>query len=442
MAAPRFFSQLISEETRASYGYLLRWVAVSLWAGALAALVVAGVRWVLDHSAEFLLVTAVPPPIFAAAGALIAGFVIYKLSPDAAGEGIPAYLFGLNHQNAHFPWRPTVAKLPATLLTLGAFGTGGLVGPVGRAVAGLVALPRMHRSERAGRDERARTAAICGMAGVVSSLFFSPIGGGIFAVEIIQRANMRYRDLFPAVLTGAVAVAVSRGLGLQPMLSPPLSPQLVHLRLVPAVLLFCVFVAVLAAGFVRGYALTVRLFRRDQGFLPAKLVVGATAAVALVWLVNPLLLGDAGPLMEALPGGDTEPIFGILSRSVPLVVAALIMALVRTAAAYLTTGSGMSAGLTGPAIQVGLLCGLAAARLVVPEASFPVALPFLVVGFSGMLAGSMNVPIAAAVMSVEIFGIEAAIPAAAASIIAFQVNRHQTIYDYAIAGSGHLEAEK
>ncbi len=440
MAPRRFLPKLFSEETRASYGYLLRWVAISLWAGAVSALMVAGVRWVLDASHELLTSTVVPPPVFAAAAALFAGLIIYRMSPDAAGEGIPAYLFGINHQNAHFPWQPTVAKLPATVLTLGALGTGGLVGPIGRVVAGVLALPRMHQSDRAGRDEQARTAAICGMAGVVASLFFSPIGGGIFAVEIIQRANMRYRDLFPAVLTGAVAVAISRGLGLEPILSVPVSPQLVHLRLVPAVLLFSIVVAILAAVFVRGYALTVRLFRRDHGFLPAKLFLGATAAVAVAWLVNPNLLGTAPQLMNALATGQTAPIRGILGPSVPLAAAALVMAIVRTGSAYLTTGSGMSAGLTGPAMQVGMLFGLSAARLVVPDGAFPTGLPFLVVGFSGMLAGAMNVPIAAAVMSVEIFGFEAGIPAAAASIIAFQINRHQTIYDYAVAGSGHLEA--
>ncbi len=131
--------------------------------------------------------------------ALIVGGVVYRFSPDAAGEGIPSYLYALNRGRARFPLRVTLMKFPAAVFTLIGFGSGGVVGPVGRVSAGLVSLIGSRYGDEHLREERSHTAAVCGMA---ATLFHAPIGGGIFAVEIVQRANMRYRDLFPAVLVG------------------------------------------------------------------------------------------------------------------------------------------------------------------------------------------------------------------------------------------------
>jgi H+/Cl- antiporter ClcA len=51
-----------------------------------------------------------------------------------------------------------------------------------------------------------------------------------------------------------------------------------------------------------------------------------------------------------------------------------------------------------------------------------------------MLAGSMNIPLAAAVMTTELFGLQYSFPAGFSAIIGFQVMRHRTIYDYAVSG--------
>jgi H+/Cl- antiporter ClcA len=57
---------------------------------------------------------------------------------------------------------------------------------------------------------------------------------------------------------------------------------------------------------------------------------------------------------------------------------------------------------------------------------------------AGILASSMNIPIASAVMGVEIFGPQYSLPVTIAANIGFQINRHQTIYDFAM-GSKDIE---
>jgi hypothetical protein len=39
-------------------------------------------------------------------------------------------------------------------------------------------------------------------------------------------------------------------------------------------------------------------------------------------------------------------------------------------------------------------------------------------------------------MTVELFGVRYGIPGALTAIVGFQVNRHFTLYDFALAGSG------
>ena len=50
--------------------------------------------------------------------------------------------------------------------------------------------------------------------------------------------------------------------------------------------------------------------------------------------------------------------------------------------------------------------------------------------FSGMLASRTNVSLAAAVMTVEVFGFQYSILAAFAAVVGFQINRHFALYDY------------
>ena len=426
----------LSADQRASYSFLIRWICVAVVAGVAGSLILAGFRWLVDAGQLLLLESAVPVPLFALAAALVTGLIVYRVSPDAAGEGVPSYISALVRQRARFSVGATLMKLPAALLALTAFGSGGMVGPVGRAVSGLMALLMGRGSDEVLREEHARTAAICGMAATVGALFHAPVGGGIFAVEVIQRTNMRYRDLFPGLLAGSVAVWFSRAVGFEPLIT--VLPDSVALApaTIPWTALFAVVVGLLSGLFAKGYAVTVRVFRRDQGHVPLKVAIGMVAASTIVWLVNPQLLGTASPLTNDLANGGSTLIHGSLSPAVPLALAAIVMLLLRVLGSYLTTGSGMSAGLTAPAVQIGMLAAVAAAQVVAPVATVPLAAAFIVVGFVGMLAGAMNVPLAAAVLGIEVFGSSFAIPAAIAAVIAFQMNRHATIYDFALAGSG------
>ncbi len=216
---PRNMKQLLSPEQRTSYLYLVKWALIVIVTGITGALLLQSFRTLLSIGQGALMTIHLPLPVWGIAAALLVGGIIYRIEPEAAGEGMPSYLECLNRYGGDFPAGATFWKYPSALLTLIAFGSGGIAGPLGRVNAGFVsAVMKKLGPKRFNKQDR-RTASICGMAAVIGALFHVPIGGGIFAVEIIQKANMRYSDLFPAVFASAVATWVSKQLGWEPLFS-------------------------------------------------------------------------------------------------------------------------------------------------------------------------------------------------------------------------------
>lgn len=431
-------------EQRLSYAHLLQWTAIAAVTGLIGAVLVAGFRWIVDVGVLNIERLAAPPPLVALGAALLTGLVVYRVAPDAAGEGIPSYLYAMNREDGRMPPAVTVWKLPAAAFSLLGFGSGGLVGPLGRVSAGVASslvgrITRRPGDEPATPNRSRRTAAICGLSAVVSALFGVPVGAGIFAVEIIQKANMHYSDLFPSILSAAVASWVSLALGWTPIVPLLRLPSSVPAAIMPWVVLLSIVVAVLAGLFTGAYGLTVRVFKRDRGRVALKVVVGTVSASLLVWLVNPALFGGALGVVHGVLQGELEILYGALSPSVSLALVVVVALVVRLVATCLTIGSGMSAGLLGPAALIGLLAGVFASVVIGVEPGSAGYYALLAAGFAGMLAGVMNVPIAASVMTVEVFGLAFGLPAGLAAVVGFQMNRHRTIYDTALVGSGHLE---
>lgn len=425
---------MISQEYRKSLKFLLKWTVIAVFSGFLGVGVVRSFVFVLTLSQGLFREAVSYLPLWTAAGALITGALLYRISPESSGEGIPAYLRALKKDKGMMNTRATFVKYFAALLTLSSFGNGGVVGPLGRVNSGLVSFAA--RQLKIFRDNPwdLRTASICGFAAIVGTVFHSSIGGGIFAVEIIQKNEMRYRDLFPAILSSATAVFVSKLLGFSSFYPINAPNVFMDTRFLWGLILFAVITGFLGKGYNRLYSWISRLFNRDErGFTPvriAKIVAGAAAAALIAWHINPFALGTSRGLVEGLFTTDVSAISGRMSGILPLAAALVITAVVKAVGNCLTVGSGLSAGFTGPAALIGMLFGSAFAHLIgVPPMSADYA-AFVAAGFAGMLASSMNIPLAAAIIAIESFGLQYSFPAGIAAIIGFQINRHQTIYDY------------
>ena len=107
----------------------------------------------------------------------------------------------------------------------------------------------------------------------------------------------------------------------------------------------------------------------------------------------------------------------------------LLLAVLKGLTNTITVGSGLSGGFIGPSVIMGLFLGAAMAQFLGVQVNSGVFYAFLVAGMSGVLSGSLNAPLAAAIMGTEIFGADYAVPATISSLVSFQIARSSYLYD-------------
>lgn len=426
--------------------FLVRWSIEAVIAGGLGASLVQLFSVLLDSLTGAVQNLPVHPLPVAALAAALTGLLFYRIAPGAAGEGIPAYLDSVRSTERPLPLLDTVIKFPVALLTLGCYGSGGAVGPVGRVSAGLsqwatrrlqTVFPRLlgdHEQHHA-QYHAPTTAAISGMAAAVAAIFGAPIAAAVFAVEVIQTDQLRYHQLFPAALSSSAAVILMSVFGWAHPVALSLPPFELH---APA------FLAVIAVGMMSGWigvgyvalyaAVSRRLGRRRARVRVAALVAGMALSALLVVAIDPVLAGTSRELFEAVTSGTVvSRDITVLGIHTPVILGLAVLIIAKVLGNCLTTGSGMSAGFTGPAALVGLLGGAFIALILGYEASSPGYSTLVVAGFSGMLAAAMNTPLAAAILAAELFGGGYGVAGALAAMIAFQIARFRTIYEVALA---------
>ena len=355
-------------------------------------------------------------------GGLLAGTLIYNRCPEASGEGVPLYIKNVNKNQGKFPSFVGLNKFFAAVFVMGFRGSGGFVGPVvamnahagawvhrqvGKILSGPLGLSKGNY----------RRGAICGVAAALGALFKIPLGGGVFAVEILSPTKLYYNSLFPAVLASTAGTLFYNGLyDASPVFPVELELEMSWLLLV-GIFLTSLLAGVVGLFFVRSYNKIADFFENleiSRRYLP---------------MIGGLLAGVVGLIIgrETLGTGHTL-INGLINNQV-LIFAAVMFLIGRVFTTSFTIGSGGSAGFTFPAILMGFLCGYIISGLIGPLGR-PDHVALLVTGMAGLLACVMNIPLAAIIISMELFGISFALPAVAGSLISFHLGRSEIIYEY------------
>jgi CIC family chloride channel protein len=418
---------------------LARWIVIALVTGVSSAIVVALFNGALEWS-----ITAAPgwipraPFVLPLLGAVIAGTLLLRRVPESGGEGIPSYLRSVNAGTGRLSLAATVLKFPATIITLGSHCSGGIVGPLARISAGVGSSITTLLGRILGQhgEEEVRVAAICGVSGAVSAIFHSPLGGGFFAVEILRKESLQYRDLFPSILTGGVAYAASHHLLDQEPIFHASAPAF---SMTGALVLSLLLVAVVAGAFsvlfILSFEKVSRAFRRLPFGQPGRSAI-AGILISAIWLLHARwALSTSMPFYFAVSGGGAAAAASgsFLQNHVTLFL--LIVLIVKIAATSLTVGSGMSGGFTGPLIILGVASGALMSSLSGFGAGTPAYHSCIACGIAAVLGAAMNIPIAAIIITIRMFGAYYALPAIIGGILAFFVFKSKTIYEYSTAAS-------
>ncbi|MGH7022669.1 MAG: chloride channel protein, partial [Caulobacteraceae bacterium] len=295
--------------------------------------------------------------------------------------------------------RPVVAvvKSLASALAIGSGSSVGREGPIiqiGSALGSTLGqIIRMPPGQR--------IALVAAGAGAgIAATFNTPIGGVMFAIELMMPEVSVSTFLPVAIATGAATFVGRWFLGQAPAFAvPPLAPLTTDASAVIVLALYAVLGAltgVAAAGFIRGLHTVEDLFERIPGRY-ARHMLGMLIVGVLMYALY--LLGG----QYFVDGVGYATIQSILTGRMTLIWLLALLFLCKALATSLSLGSGSSGGIFSPSLFMGATLGGAFAALLnwlgLP---LPLSVPaFAMVGMGAMVGGGTGAVMTAVTMTFE-----------------------------------------
>jgi chloride channel protein, CIC family len=337
-------------------------------------------------------------------GGLVAGYLVTRVSPESAGGGVVATMETLALRGGVFRRRVPLGGLAATSVSLGTGASGGREGPIvllGGSVGSLVG--RLVPID----ESRMRSLVAAGAAAGIGASFNAPIGGMLFAIEVLQ-VGFRGAALQVVVVGSVVGSVVARQLVGEDLIFQPSRDLALGEPVELVVYAILGLLAVLVAlGFRRGEQLARQGATWVRSHVGRTVTVGvAGLLVGLLALAVPEVLGDG----ESVPPivGVREPIQAILDveqgttwQAALLLLVLLVAKLVATS---ITVGAGSPVGTFAPMLLTGAALGgvVGTAALPILPALDPGAVA--TVGMAAVFGAAARAPLTAILIVFELVG--------------------------------------
>ncbi len=341
------------------------------------------------------------------AGGLLVGLLVRRAVPEVSGGGVVATLEAVAIHRGRIRRRVAPAGVIATSVALGTGASGGREGPivlVGGAVGSLISgIGRLD-------EDRTRSLVAAGVAAGIAASFNAPIGGMLFAIELLLGGLRRAGSLQVIVVAAVVSSVTARqlvGPGL-PLFDPAAPARLGD----PAELLVHAGIGILALGVAAGFRRGEHLAARAAARLRARIGTVATVGlgglcVGLIALAVPEVLGE-GAGLPAIPGVSREPIRMMLdglggtgwaaAGTLALLLGAKLLASV------ISIGTGSAVGTLAPTLFTGAALGGAVGAIAVPVLGLGTPTAFALVGMAAVFAAVVRAPLTAIILVFELTG--------------------------------------
>jgi CIC family chloride channel protein len=283
-------------------------------------------------------------PLIGLVGGGFVGLLIERVSPEAAGSGIPQVKAALANIPIALNLRVAIVKLFSVMIIIGSGFTLGRQGPTVQVGAALAA--QLSRWIPTSPEYRRQLLAAGAAAGLAAG-FNAPIAGVLFVVEELLQ-DFSGLTLGTAILASFIGAVVSRVLGGQGLgLDGSITAVNVTFSLLdlPFFIILGVLAGLLGTIFSRGILISVNLNRRMRSLsLPWKVGLAGLISGAIVVLL-PAEFRDNTGLRDFLIEGDEGWRLPLLAFSVKFLL---------TLIAY---GSGAPGGIFAPALLLGSSLG-------------------------------------------------------------------------------------
>jgi CIC family chloride channel protein len=352
-----------------------------------------------------------------AAGGALVGLVIWLGRQPVGGEGMAVLIEAVALSGGKISPRPVLFNALAAMATVGSGGSLGREGPMIR----LGAMISSWLGQRLGLPpHRVKILVGCGAAAGLAATYNVPIGGALFAMEVIL-GNFALEIFGPIVASSVIATVIARSVvGNVPLYAAPGYTLTSGWELLPYAGLGIIG-ALASVAFVLGIGAGRRLFKRLTFIpAPARPLIGMSL-LGVLGLYVPYVLGRGyGTINLALSGQLRLPPRLDLPHELTILLL-LGLAAAKLVATALTSGSGGSGGLFTPSLCFGALVGAAYGSWVHslwPHIASPYG-AYAAVGMAAVMAGTSHAPISAILILFEFTGnYDLILPVMLAAIIA------------------------
>lgn len=352
-----------------------------------------------------------------ALGGLLVGLLVWATKQPVTGQGMGTLIESVVLRQGAVPPRPVLLSAIASIFTVGSGGSLGKEGPMIR----LGAMLSSWLGQKAGVSaHRLKILLGCGAAAGLAAAYNIPVGGALFAMEVIL-GNFALEIFGPIVVASVIATLIARAfLGDMPAYAAT-EYQLTSGWELLAYLGLGIVGAIASVLFVYGVRGGRTLFGK-LGFLPP----------AVQPILGFALVGALGITFPHVLGSGFESI-GLALRGELPIAWLLLLPLVKILAVALTAGSGGAGGMFTPSLFVGAMLGGAygfAVHLLFPSTTAAYG-AYAMVGMAAITAGTSHAPISAILILFEFTGnYELILPLMIASITSSFLSR--SLYPYSV----------
>lgn len=331
-------------------------------------------------------------------GGLIVVFLVETFAPEAKGHGVPEVMYAIYHNKGNVRGVVAVVKSLASAISIGTGASVGREGPIiqigasfGSTIARWMNLARWQKI----------TLLSAGAGAGIAATFNTPLGGVLFAIELLL-PEVSSRTFLPVVVATATATYVGRiTFGLAPAFEVILGAVPTHQAIsvveLGAYAVLGLLAGVASWGFIRVLAWCEDLFPTLPGNAYTQNIIG----MLLIGVLGYLFMLTTGEYHTYGVGYAT--IQDILNETVYPFILLLLLLLAKIVATSISLGSGASGGVFSPSLFIGATLGGAVGVLgthLFPGQGFS-AEEFALVGMGAIVGGATGASMTAIVMIFE-----------------------------------------
>jgi chloride channel protein, CIC family len=371
-------------------------------------------------------------------GGLVVVFLVERFAPEAKGHGVPEVMDSVFYKRGNIRWQVAVIKSLASALSIGSGAAVGREGPIIQIGAALGSA--FSQAIRLSTWQKI-TLLSAGAGAGIAATFNTPLGGVLFALEILL-PEVSNRTFLPVVVATGAATTIGRILiGPDPAFVVPA----IQLSLGPAIGLqeAIAFVLLGILCGVASWAFIRLLVIMEDGFpkLPGNAYTQNILGMTVVGLMMVVLTHTFGhPYVDGVGYGVIQSTLDNKMTAAGLLALLFVLKLLATT---ISLGCGASGGIFSPSLYLGATLGGAFAVVVgaiLPHAGLTVP-SAAIVGMAAMVGAGTGGVMTAIVMIFEMTRDYAIIvPVIVAVAIAAGIRRAlipETIYTIKLRHRGH-----